>query len=561
MKKEITNVPDIMSIPPEQRLKHILASQDQKALVQSMPEEDVWIMIKKAGIHDCLPVLENTTTEQLQYILDIELWRKDRFLPEQSLEWLSYIKECGQKKVLEWIYNADADSVILTFKNFVHIDRKESPEDNPLEREWPGEVPPSTMDGVYFYQCLTQEADDVIRPVLELLAKDDHEFFRRLCESIRAETLSNIEEAAFTWRSKRLSDKGFVPLEEALEVYKYLNDRQIASLPKRTGHRQDNEEKVALYPLALGGESYPLLMLALSELKSDPLAEEVKKEIAVIANKVLMADARPITPETVEATLKKVMGFMNIGLEALSGADPHKAGSTLRERWGLHLFQVGYSMVAKLRQRARKFITSGWPSEIGGELAFLDETAVAHITGILRKRPHYFSGTDPASPYREFRNIDEVREVERNIERAEYLGRMFRNVFGLGVRELKELTAERDDLDFMTILLTIWAKGVATGSYRFSPVTENELRSVLRKTWGREVQGSSIRSFRMETSAAFLEWLLKHQPNINTNEERHCRAFVSECFNRLLEEFGELTEKDELDWRYIRSVWTIPEAD
>lgn len=542
-------------------LEEVLHSKDPGSLVKTLSEEDVWLTIKKLGERNALPILASTSNEQLQYILDIELWKRDKFLPEQSLVWLEYLKECGTKKVLQWIYESDADCVILVFKEFVHVEKKESSEDNPLEREWPSEFPPVTFDGSYYFQCLTQRSDEIIRPVLELLAKDNHQFFMKLCEAVMAELRSNLEESAFSWRMKRLSDKGFAPLEEALEVYKYLNDRQIASLPKRAGFKPTDIERAAIYPLALGGESYPVLMIALADLKNDPLADDVKNELAVLANKVVMADARPITPETIESSLKKVMGYTNIGLESLSGADIHKAGKVLHERWVMHLFQIGYSLIARLRQHARKFMTSGWPNELGGDLSFLDEPIASRIAGILRKRPLYPTFDSPENPYREFKSIDEVREVKRNIEKAEYLGEMIKNVFKVDFGELKALTVERENLCFSNIILTAWAKGLATGLYKFSPLTERELKSALKKAWGKEVKESSIRSFKMETSAKFINWLIQHQPQISSNEEKFCRSFVNECFNKFLEEFAELQDMDQIDWRFIQSLWVVPEAD
>ena len=98
MTKELKPFKDILGLPPEKRLEAVLNSSNPAALVRSMPEEEVWLTIKKLGPHDALAILANTSVEQVQYILDIEFWKKDRFIPEQSLTWLSHLKDCGEDR-------------------------------------------------------------------------------------------------------------------------------------------------------------------------------------------------------------------------------------------------------------------------------------------------------------------------------------------------------------------------------------------------------------------------------------------------------------------------------
>ncbi|PIR18404.1 MAG: hypothetical protein COV46_00195 [Deltaproteobacteria bacterium CG11_big_fil_rev_8_21_14_0_20_49_13] len=561
MTKELKPFKDILGLPPEKRLEAVLNSSNPAALVRSMPEEEVWLTIKKLGPHDALAILANTSVEQVQYILDIEFWKKDRFIPEQSLTWLSHLKDCGEEKVLEWVHETDADSVILALKDFIHVKKKETSDDNPLEHDWPYHLAPQTMDGSYYYQALSERADEVVRPIFEIIAKNDHAFFMKLCNAMMAEIRSNLEEAAFTWRTKRLSEKGFVSIEEALEVYRYLNDRQMSSLPKRQTLSLEETEKAALYPLALGGEEYPVLMLALGSLKNDEVAEDVAKEIATLANKVIMADGRAITPETITACLKKVMAYVNIGLEHLSGADIHKAGDVLRERWTMNLFQIGFSLVSRLRQHAKKFLTSGWPAELGGDLTLLEPSLASKINALLRRRPLYFSGEFEEPAYRDFKSVDEAREVNIAIEKAEFIGDMIKGVFKVRLSELKSLVAERENMTFSTILLTAWAKGVVSGNYKFAPLTEEELKLAVKKVFGKENKGSSIRAFKMDSPVKFHKWLLEHQLGISKEEEKLLKGFLDECFNGFIEEFSELLGKKDLDRRFIQSVWVVPSAD
>lgn len=545
-------IDSILLQSPQERLKNILASKDAAALVQKMPEEELWLLIKKAGERESLPLLAMATAEQTQFILDIESWKKDRINEDNLLEWLRLLKECGTKKVLQWAHETDADSVVLTFKQFLCIDKRQTSEDDPLERNWPSQFPPATMDGMYYYQALSQPADDIVRPIFELIAQDNHDYFMRLCDAMISDLRTNLEESAYSWRTKRLCDKGFVPLEEALSVYSFLNVSQIASLPKRMRGRSDEALKAPVYPLALGGESYPILMLAFSGLKDIELKEDVMFEIAAAANKVLIADGRPINPDTLEASLKKVMGFVNIGLERMSGADTNKARDVLKERYIKNLFQVGYSTVAHLRQTARKFMNHGWPASVDRNLALLDEPAASMIHGALLKIPRYASFEVPENPLREFKSIDEVREVERNIERADYIGRMFNDVFKISPTNVLTLVPEREIFTWSNALMTIWAKGIATGHYNFAPLSEREFLSVIKKM--------NSRDKLVAAGAKFANWLVERQSKASASEEKICRRLVDECVAKFLDEFADLSPNEVPDWRFIQSVWMIPNA-
>ncbi len=542
---------------PEERLKNILDSKDAVAIVQKMPEEELWLLIKKTGEHDSLPLLAMATAAQTQFIQDIEVWKKDRINEDSLLEWLKLLKECGTKKILQWAHEIDIDSVVLAFKQFLWIDKRQTSDDNPLERDWPSQFPPATMDGMYYYQALNQSADDIVRPIFETIAKDNHEYSIKLCEAILSELRTNLEESAYSWRTKRLCDKGFVPIEEAHSVYNFLNDRQIASLPKRIkGDRLlfPGSGKVAcpLYPLVLGGESYPILMLAFSGLKDNELKEDVMFEIAAVANRVLMADGRPINPDTLEVSLKKVLGFVNIGLERMSGADTDKAREILKECYIKNLFQTGYSTVAKLRQTARKFMTHGWPALVEKNLALLDEPVASMIHGALLKIPRYASFENSESPFREFKSIDEVREVEKKIEKADYIGRMLYEVFKITASNVLTLVPERELFTWSNVLLTIWAKGVVTGAYNFSPLNERELLSVIKKMDSRDKLSVA--------GVKFANWLIERQPKASADEIKICRRLVDEGLAKFLDELGELSPDEVPDWRFIQSVWMIPNA-
>jgi len=537
----------------ETSIAEILSSKHPQELVRNLPEEEVWFEIKKGSPEQAIELLSYTTKEQLQYMLDIELWKKDLLDEEAAVEWINLISNCGRKKIMEWARETDLGTVVLLLKRFVEVKKRESSDDNPLEKGWKGNLPPVTFDNIYFFQPLNDTPSHAIERIMDTLAKGDYEFYTKICEAIIHELESNLEEEAYSWRGKRLLDKGFVPFDEAASVYKYWSDKEIKRIPGRGGHKTESVKAPPVYPLTAFGEDYPLFMLALAEIKEDELFESLNFEMAALANKMLSAEGRRIRPESVASVLKKAFGYVNIGLEHLSGADPKKAANILKEMWVVHLFQVGYSVVARARQNAKKFITNGWPRIVERDISLLDIETGLIISAVCRQKPIYFCGVPPEKPYRDFRSVDDVREVERRIEEADYIGRLFIDTFRLDPIKLKSVAVDKENISFSVALLTIWANGMAVKDYKLSPLTEAEFAKVLKKVFGKKEFEFFINDF--------YRWLLKRQPSITNVEERFLKNFVDKSFKRFSEEFSEIDDYDEIDARFVDSVWIIRAAD
>ena len=69
---------ELHGLPGDVIVDRILDSDKPRELVESMPSEDFFWLIKKVGVDDCLPVLELASAEQWQYVLDLEIWKRDR---------------------------------------------------------------------------------------------------------------------------------------------------------------------------------------------------------------------------------------------------------------------------------------------------------------------------------------------------------------------------------------------------------------------------------------------------------------------------------------------------
>ena len=69
---------EIFSLSGSVALDRILALENPEEFVRNMAHVDLYWLVKKIGEEDALPVLQMASSEQWEFLLDLELWKKDR---------------------------------------------------------------------------------------------------------------------------------------------------------------------------------------------------------------------------------------------------------------------------------------------------------------------------------------------------------------------------------------------------------------------------------------------------------------------------------------------------
>ncbi|MBA3038078.1 MAG: hypothetical protein FP814_16510, partial [Desulfobacterium sp.] len=82
---------EIIAMPPEKAIDRILEAKHPAALVHSFPEEDFYFLINDIGIYDAFELLNLASEKQWEYILDVELWEKDRIEINSVTKWLDIL--------------------------------------------------------------------------------------------------------------------------------------------------------------------------------------------------------------------------------------------------------------------------------------------------------------------------------------------------------------------------------------------------------------------------------------------------------------------------------------
>ena len=94
----------IYALSGKETLSLIVEHDSPKKLIQGLPCEDIYWLIKKIGEDDCLPVLELASEEQWQYILDLEIWRKERLSIDSVFEWLDRFFQANSVQIINRLF-------------------------------------------------------------------------------------------------------------------------------------------------------------------------------------------------------------------------------------------------------------------------------------------------------------------------------------------------------------------------------------------------------------------------------------------------------------------------
>jgi len=415
----------ILSLQGKERMEAILSLDNAREVFRSMPEEEAYLTIKEIGEYDSLPLLSLMSSEQCQYLLDLELWKGYEFQPERVEHWLPLLLACEEEALEDWLKKIDLDTLLLLLKKHIRVHLKER-EDLSCQEEHP---PFFTLDGTYYVEVLKPSLQDSIERLLRLLAAQDLSFYWRLLEQVQTEIEAELEERTLHFREARLEDRGFPRMEEALSLYQYLNPKRLRLM------LEQKEIHLPGLPADRPAPSFPMILqdqklffsLCLREVEGGPLVDRLKMELAYMANQVMVADQpQRIDFSSLQDSLRKVGGYLSVGLEWLTGGEMQEAKSFIEQVPLKFIFQVGYGASLELKWKAERIWRKGWFSKHKIPLSFLDSPWEERMEGLVRnKRPLFYD--EEKAVFREFRSYSEIRLLQKDLDQIELLERILQS--------------------------------------------------------------------------------------------------------------------------------------
>jgi len=527
-------------------LDRILSEDNPRELIHGLPQEDFFWLVKKAGDNDCLTLLEMASLDQWQYLLDMELWRKDRLNPDKAFQWLERLKQADPGKLARWLFvEGEAFAYFYFFKSIQVVIKEEDEVFNPDEDF-------ITFDGVFYFRVLDKRSSETIEDILRAMAEYDLDRYQAVLLGLAGVLPAEIEEDMYRMRNIRLAEHGFLPFDEALSIYTPLDAGTIsAEEPEEKAHIFTDEIERSLVPVSplyhAGGPN--LLTEAFSRIIDNILLDRIRLEFAGLCNQILSADG--IMADDLEVLIKtcrKAAGYLNLTLEKLCGEDLASAERLLRDHSLESVFRVGFGLALKLKWKAEAWLKKSWFYVHDLEFGFWGEDWGGTLTGLLEDKPRLYVGLKEGEAYKDFEGISELETCGRLINRLRVLDRLLARLTGL--YPLDEAVIQGPRLTFHGLLFNFWARQLLKLEPCFSSISLAQAREFFgRIRAGKEVPPYRISEFKQKFVRDFMA--------LDSSVEAEDAETLQETLSLIWEEFGEeyqWVSTSDLDGRFTKFI-------
>lgn len=382
-------------------------------IIRRVSEEEMFFTIKELGEENALSLVRLTTSRQLTYLLDIDLWKKDMFHTDSAARWLQLIASIGDEKILQFVQSSDPALLVTMLTRFIKVYTRNPDVDLVEEQDY---LPVFSLDDTFYVEFADPDSEETLKSFLETIFAWNTRFYFGLMQELAFGIANESEESALKFRRARLADRGFPEFDEALEIYQYLHKRTLSAAStsaEENGSRTEEDfDSFLVYPL----KTVPagtLFQRSMDRISSTSDLDRLCRELAHLANKVMVADGRdPGVIDELYGSLKKVGGYINIALEEACGEDENLAADFMRHHHVELLFRRGFSLILDVRKEAQRLLRDyqGGMENLGYPLAGL-------LKGLLRYRPVYAESAPSGNTHREFTYLEDIRQIERMIKR------------------------------------------------------------------------------------------------------------------------------------------------
>lgn len=376
-------------LPARKKMDAILSDPAARELARAIPPTELYWTVQELGLTDALPLVELASPEQLQIFLDMELWDRWEFQPDQAAAWLSALLECGEPVVATLLPQLDPELLVLFLRNEIVVGGGIGDVLGDEERltEWD-----HTFDDMFMITFLNKDHSHAIGTLLDIMYRSHHPLYVHVMEGVKNEIAAEVEDLAFQFRTGRLADLGFPSVEEATEIYAPLDPSVFTIIEEKEQAVVTDAPGVPIL-FAEGGVS--LLRRVLPRT-----SDQVRMELNYLVNNAMVLEKWQ-EAGNVKDVFDRVHGWLNIALEHLSGGDEERALEALEKDYLKRLFRLGGGVIRRTVKGADG-VTGGSPA------------AQQLLAGLRAKVPRFYCGLDAdgRDSFREFSSLEDVQKVE-----------------------------------------------------------------------------------------------------------------------------------------------------
>ena len=439
-KKLSIEVREILSLTSKKALERIIDAPQPAALVHSISEEDFYFLVQDIGLNDSLELFSLASNKQWEYMVDLEVWEKDRLDIPSMTKWLGLLFQADPARLTKWVMSEKTEFLEFYLSKNIDVRIREHDQD-------PSDFGDGffTFDDIYYIRVIEDptvpipdisETDgqpkryrsEFLVKFIENIAAHDHIKYQQILHEALSIIPTEVEEENFRMRNVRLAEKGFLPFDEAIGIYQPLSLKSLKSQSTKSLIKEEDKElllPVPFYPTDILKEDN-LFTRALVRIGADDILQQIQAEFAFLCNQVIAADHKKIRDrKELREIVKKASGYISIGLEQMTekdgGINSNLRGDPCALFMKKHplstIFKVGYGIALKLKWRAEKWLDKCWFASSGLPLTFWGEEWTGVLGGVLLKKPLFFDSYKSDLLFREFVSINDIKETETKLDK------------------------------------------------------------------------------------------------------------------------------------------------
>ncbi|MEO5668560.1 MAG: DUF6178 family protein [Bdellovibrionota bacterium] len=353
-------------------------------VLHELPVETVFLALKAADAETAMWFYESALPEQVQGLIDLEVWDGHEFLPERAEDIFKSICQLNPVKLLQYMKGLDPEFIVRTLMELCSVQDYLPTE--PLDMDDNAYLLSPDSKYALILKSESPEAREALYQWLNRLSSASLDVMRRHLEACKWEQISDLEEYAYTVKKGRLEDMGFVDSHEAMALYahstasalrKELIENPISKSQKTRVRSLDDatEREEPLMPQEwlprvisepLGAPGF--LAKALAEVKSSVLKEVLLQEIIRTVNASLAADRLMHADlEQIAVATSRARKYLDLGLTYISQGSAESGAQWLEAQPLASVYRLGWLVIQDL-SKAAKQLTHGVSARFFGEI-------------------------------------------------------------------------------------------------------------------------------------------------------------------------------------------------
>ena len=365
-------------------LDRLLEMENPRETVHSLSSGDFYWLVKKIGDEDCMPLLALASTDQWQYLIDLEIWKRDRVDVAHSWDWLKRLQQADFGRLIKWLLNkGETFTYYHLFRSIELIVIGDDDEAYTLPEGF------FSLDGNVYIRVIDSDHQETIESIIREIARQDLARYQALVLGLGGLLPAETEEKMYRMKNVRLAEHGFLPHEEAVSIYAPLEPEDLGMRKeKRLNDVVVDDEVRAMVPLSpfVRAEANNILTEGLHGNADPAFLDRIRLEFAGLSNQLLVADGL-LNPEldVLIGSCRKAASYLNLALERLGGRDLSKAQEVLRKHSLVELFRVGFGLALKVKWEAERWVKESWFYDQGLDVDFWAERWGGVLGGLLAK--------------------------------------------------------------------------------------------------------------------------------------------------------------------------------